>query len=123
MEGTANGNVLTFHWMTHDVSMAGTKRTTEGSGIVQYKIPPNGTAKGGRFEGTWGFEGHNADGGVLTGDRSPSRSNRFLRGDYQYSCSLQEESEGGPALSTDDVEDNPGEFEEEESEEEVDLPY
>ena len=40
-------------------------------------------------------------------NRSPRRSDNFLRGSYEFSCPLRAEAGGRPSLSTDDVEDNP----------------
>jgi len=107
LEGTAQGNVFSFHWVTTDVTMAGSPRTSEGSGIVQFTFLPAGESQQGHFEGTWGFERSNADGGPLRGDRSSRYSDRFLRGVYTVPCALREEAEVGPPLSEEDVGDNP----------------
>lgn len=107
LEGTAQGNVFTFHWVTTDVTMAGSPRTTEGSGIVQFAFVAAGEAQQGTFEGTWGYAASNADGGPLRADRSSRYSERFLRGTYTVPCSLRDETEAPPPMTDDDVEDNP----------------
>jgi hypothetical protein len=107
LEGTAQGNVFTFHWMTTDVTMAGSPRTSEGSGIVQFSFLAAGEAQQGHFEGTWGFEESNADGGPLRGDRSSRYSDRFLRGGYTIACALREVGEAPPPMTDEEIEDNP----------------
>ena len=106
-EGTAQGDVLTFHWVTTDVTMAGSPRTTEGSGIVQFSFVPAGEARGMRFEGTWGFGAANAGGGPIRGDRSSRYSEPFLRGSYRPECSIRDEATAPPPLSREDAPDNP----------------
>lgn len=108
LEGTANGNVMTFHWITNDVSMAGASRETEGSAIVQFTFVPAGENQSSHMEGTWGYDNSNADGGILRGDRSPRRSDRFLRGQYSVHCPLRESAEAPPPMSNEAVGDNPG---------------
>jgi len=114
VEGTTQGNVMTLHWVTNDVSMAGSTRQTEGAAIVQFSFVDAGENQGMHMEGTWGYERSNSDGGVFRGDRSPQRSTQFLRGDYHMSCALREGAEAPPPLSTEDVGDNPNMYEEEE---------
>ena len=107
LEGSAQGNVLTLHWITNDVTMAGASRQTEGSAIVQFAYVESGENQTAHFEGTWGYERSNADGGILHGDRSPRRSEQFLRGVYSMNCPLRDQSEGSTPMSTEEVEDNP----------------
>lgn len=116
LEGTTQGNVMSFHWITTDVTMAGASRQTEGSSIVQFSFIAAGENQSMHMEGTWGYERSNADGGVLSGNRSPQRSQQFLRGEYSMSCALRESAEAPPPLSTDDVEDNPDDYGEPEEE-------
>jgi hypothetical protein len=107
-EGTANGDVMSFRWITNDVTMAGASRESEGSAIVQFTFVPAGENQSAHFEGTWGYNSSNADGGPLRGDRSPARSTRFLRGQYTLNCPLREQTEGAPPMSNEEVGDNPG---------------
>jgi hypothetical protein len=107
LEGTANGDVLTLHWITNDVTMGGAQRQTEGSAIVQFSFVQAGENRGMHFEGTWGYDRSNADGGSLDGDRSARNSDQFLRGNYSVSCALRDSNEGGAPMSDDDVGDNP----------------
>lgn len=107
VEGTAQGDVMTLHWLTYDVSMTGAMRESEGSAIVQFSYIPAGENQTSHFEGTWGYENSNADGGILRGDRSPRRSSRFLRSDYTVNCPMREQAEAPPPLSTEPVGDNP----------------
>jgi len=107
LEGSAQGNVLTLHWITNDVTMSGSSRQTEGSAIVQFSFVEAGENRTSHFEGTWGYQNSNADGGILRGDRSPRRSEQFLRGVYSMSCPLRDQSEGGAPMSTEEVSDNP----------------
>lgn len=120
LEGTANGDVLTLHWITTDVTMGGAARQTEGSAIVQFSFVQAGENRGMHFAGTWGFDRSNADGGALQGDRSARNSDQFLRGNYTVNCALRDANEAGAPMSDDDVADNPepeGEMVEEEAEE------
>lgn len=107
LEGTANGNVLTLHWITNDVTMGGAVRQTEGSAIVQFSFVEAGETRGMHFEGTWGFDRSNADGGTLYGERSTRNSDQFLRGNYTIACALRDAGEAGAPMSDDDVGDNP----------------
>jgi hypothetical protein len=107
IEGTASGNVMTFHWLTNDVSMGGTSRESDGSAIVQFTWVEAGENRTAHLEGSWGYENSNADGGPLRGDRSPRRSDRFLRGSYEVICPLREQAESDAPMSDDDVADNP----------------
>jgi hypothetical protein len=119
LEGTANGNVLTLHWITNDVTMGGAVRQTEGSAIAQFSFVQAGENQGMRFTGTWGYDRSNAGGGTLQGDRSARNSDQYLRGNYSINCALREATEAGAPMSEDDVGDNPETLEggEEETEE------
>jgi hypothetical protein len=107
MEGTVRGNVLRFSWHTNDVSMGNRARTSDGSAVVQLTITPQGESTSGHIQGTWGFARSNDGGGPLRGDRSGHRSVRFLSGSYTMACAIRDLAEGGPPLSTAEVEDNP----------------
>jgi hypothetical protein len=107
LEGTAQGNAFSFHWTTTDVTMAGRPRRSEGSGIVQFSFLNAGEMQQPHFEGTWGYEASNADGGPLRGDRSARYSDLFLRGAYTIACPIRDEAEQAPPLTEDDVGDNP----------------
>jgi hypothetical protein len=107
LEGTVRGDVLRLHWYTNDVSMGNVPRTTDGTAIVQLSFTQQGENQGQHYEGTWGYNQSNADGGPLRADRSAHRSERFLRRQYTTPCAIREGAEGGPVMSTDEVEDNP----------------
>ena len=107
LEGTISGNVLNAHWVTHDVSMGVRSRDSEGSLVAQFQLVPQGENMGSQFEGTWGYNTKNADGGVFRAQRSSRRSDSFLRGTYTIPCPVREQSDAAPPLSEDDVGDNP----------------
>ncbi len=116
VEGTAQGNVMTLHWITYDVSMAGARRESDGSAMVQYEIEAQGEGESHIMVGSWGYGTSNADGGVLRFTRSARRSERFIRGVYSLECELREEGDAPPPMNDDDVEDNPDDNLEEEGE-------
>ncbi len=107
-EGTAQGDVFSFHWITTDLTMGGRPRTSEGAGILQFSFVAAGENQQAHFDGTWGFGGSNADGGPMHGDRSSRYSEPFLRGTYSVPCALRDENEADAPMSDDDVGDNPG---------------
>jgi len=107
IEGTAQGDLLAFHWVTTDTTMIGRPRRTEGSAAAQFRFEQSGDIQVPRFEGTWGFGTANSDGGRLRGDRSETYSNRFLRSNYSIPCEIRGETESPAALSDEDVGDNP----------------
>jgi hypothetical protein len=98
-EGTAQGNVMTVHWITYDVSMGGARRETDGSAIVQYRVEAAGEGESHLFEGTWGYGRANSGAGVWRATKSPGRSDRYLRGGYSMECPLREAGEAPPPMS------------------------
>jgi hypothetical protein len=112
LEGTISGNVLNAHWITRDVSMGVRSRDSEGSLIAQFRLVPQGENMASQFDGTWGYNTKNADGGVFRAHRSGRRSMSFLRGNYSIPCPLREQNETAAPLSEDEVGDNPEPVEE-----------
>ena len=121
VEGTAAGNVMSLHWISHDTRMSGRERVTEGSAIVQFRVQQQGEHESHHFAGTWGFAESNADGGPLTGERSRQFSQRFMRGEYEIPCEIRVQHESDAPMSDDNVPDNPGEDDYGEEEEEEDY--
>ena len=74
LEGTANGNVLVFHFSENQrSSITSKKKKVSGSGMLKYFVVGVGT-KGKtaehRVEGTWGYGSKNSGGGIWKGYKS-----------------------------------------------------
>ncbi|MFH1435110.1 MAG: hypothetical protein ABIJ56_05300 [Pseudomonadota bacterium] len=74
LEGTANGNVLVFHFSEDQrSSITSKKKKVSGSGVLKYFVVDAGT-KGDiaehRVEGTWGYGAKNSGAGIWKGYKS-----------------------------------------------------
>jgi|GEM_PF-3137597 len=73
IEGTADGNVLVFHWSEDQrSSLSSAKKKVEGSGILVYHVIERGEDKidEHRIDGTWGYGNHKEGGGKWNGYKS-----------------------------------------------------
>ena len=74
LEGTANGNVLVFHFNEEQrSSITSNKKKVSGSGLLKYFIVETGTKADiaeHRVEGTWGYGSKNSGGGIWKGYKS-----------------------------------------------------
>lgn len=73
IEGTADGNILVFHWTENQKSsLTSTKKKVEGSGFMRFYIIKAGEDKidEHRIEGTWGYGSKKTGGGKWSGYKS-----------------------------------------------------
>ena len=73
IEGTASGNLLTFHW-SEDAksSLTSTKKKVEGSGVMMFYVVETGEGKidEHKIEGSWGYGSETSGAGKWSGYKS-----------------------------------------------------
>lgn len=90
IEGTIQGNIVHFRWVSHDVRMVGRDRVTEGSGVIQHQMEKRGDLEVEKFIGSWGYGNEVCGGGPWRGEKSARFSQMYAQGRYEVQCDIKQ---------------------------------